>query len=141
MVKCGDGDMEDKVIRQIGNVIDTGRDNPSAGRVYDQKGLSPTLGAMQGGHRQPMIVECAAMRGRGENNEQQLEIRSDECTNSITTVQKDNMVLIRQATKDGVIPCEVGGGMRSELSRQQDKTRKSAREWSDMPDSDNGEYP
>lgn len=48
---------------------------------------------------------------------------------------------IKQATKEGFIPCEVGGGMRSELSRQQNKTRKSAREWTDMPDSDNGEYP
>ena len=32
------------------------------------------------------------MRGRGQNYEQQLEI-GDECANSITTVQKDSMVL------------------------------------------------
>ena len=48
---------------------------------------------------------------------------------------------IKQATKEGFIPCEVGGGMRSELPGQQNKTRKGAREWTDMPDSDNGEYP
>jgi len=113
----------------------------SANRVYGTQGICPTLPTCGGGNIQPKIMECVAMRGRGEKNEQQLEIRSDECTNSITTVQKDNMVLIRQATKEGFIPCEVGGGMRSELSRQQDKTRPSAREWSDMPDSDNGEYP
>ena len=48
---------------------------------------------------------------------------------------------IKQATKEGYIPCEVGGGMRSELSRQQNKARPSAGKRTDMPDSDNGEYP
>ena len=129
-------------IMQIGNIMPgTNRANPNQGRVYDSNGLCPTLGMMQGGGREPMIIKCAAMRGRGEKNEQQLEVRFDECTNSITTVQKDNMVLIRQATKEGVIPCEVGGGMRSELSRQQNTQRKGARQRTDMPDSDNGEYP
>jgi DNA (cytosine-5)-methyltransferase 1 len=33
-----------------------------------------------------------AMRGRGEENKQQLEDRKDGLTNSITTVQKDNLV-------------------------------------------------
>ena len=51
------------------------------------------------------------------------------------------IVDIKQATKQGYIPCEVGGGMRSELPKQQNKTRKGTREWTDMPDSDNGEYP
>jgi DNA (cytosine-5)-methyltransferase 1 len=62
------------------------------------------------------------MRGRGEDNEQQLEIRSDECTNSITTVQKDNLVLVRQATKEGTIPCEVGGVC--DLNYPDSKTRR-----------------
>ena len=37
------------------------------------------------------------------NNEQQLEERTDGLVNTLTTVQKDNMVLIKQATKDGYI--------------------------------------
>lgn len=37
-------------------------------------------------------VEIVAMRGRGENNEQQLEARRDNKTNSLTSVQKDNLV-------------------------------------------------
>ena len=131
--------MEIKIIGKMDHMMD--HTFESANRVYGTEGICPTLPTAQGGGIVPKIIDCVAMRGRGEKNEQQLEIRSDECTNSITTVQKDNMVLIRQATKEGVIPCEVGGGMRSELSRQQDKTRPSAREWSDMPDSDNGEYP
>ena len=37
--------------------MDTGkRKNPNQGRVYDQNGLSPTLTDMQGGGRQPMII-------------------------------------------------------------------------------------
>lgn len=48
---------------------------------------------------------------------------------------------IKQATKEGIIPCEVGGDMRSELPGQQNTQRKGARQWTDMPDSDNGEYP
>jgi DNA (cytosine-5)-methyltransferase 1 len=38
-------------------------------------------------------VICGAIRGRGENNEQTLELNSEEYTNSITTVQKDNVIV------------------------------------------------
>lgn len=108
-------------------------------------------------------IECkeydiAAMRGRDPENpsdrkpgnpnlEQTLEIREDGCTNTLTTVQKDNMVLetvgylgdkrrqstavyseegvantlstahgsgngyilVKQATKEGTIKCDIGG--------------------------------
>lgn len=37
-------------------------------------------------------IEIVASRGRGENNEQQLEARKDGKTNSLTSVQKDNLV-------------------------------------------------
>lgn len=48
-----------------------------------------------------MIV---AMRGRKDG--QNLEPNT---TNTITTVQKDNLVLVRQATKEGLITCKIGG--------------------------------
>jgi DNA (cytosine-5)-methyltransferase 3A len=38
-------------------------------------------------------VRCVASRGRGDNNEQQLEERKDNKTNSLTSVQKDNLVM------------------------------------------------
>lgn len=131
--------MEIKIIGKMDHTMD--HTFESANRVYGTEGICPTLPTCGGGNIQPKIMECVAMRGRGEKNEQQLEIRSDECTNSITTVQKDNMVLIRQATKEGVIPCEVGGGGRSELPRQQNKARESDRQRAGVSDSDNGEYP
>jgi DNA (cytosine-5)-methyltransferase 1 len=52
------------------------------------KGVAQTLdtGCNQG-------VICGAIRGRGENNEQTLELNSEDYTNSITTVQKDNVIV------------------------------------------------
>lgn len=129
-----------------------------------------------------MIIEqqIVAMRGRDPQNlsdrtsgnpnlVQRLEPNSEGISNTITTVQKDNMVLelgyiekgtgkhqsnvvysedglsptieVKQATKEGSIPCEVGGGSRSELSIIQNTQRKSAREWTDMSNTDNEEYP
>jgi len=50
-------------------------------------------------------------------------------------------VEIKQATKDGYIECEMGGGSRSQLSVKPNKAGKSPRERSDMSYADNGEYP
>lgn len=50
-------------------------------------------------------------------------------------------VLVKQATKDGYIPCKIGGGGGFEFPRQYNTQRKSDRERTDKSDSDNGEYP
>ena len=92
------------------------------GRVYDTNGLSTTLNTMQGGNRQPKIVceqrsdevfktanliveraTAAAMRGRNPNNpsdrsvgthyEQRLELNRNGTCNTLTTVQKDNLIV------------------------------------------------
>src|SRR5699024_1834394 len=83
-------------IRQVGNTTpNPKRENPQTGRTYDAEGLAPTLNTMQGGNRQPQIIEpkIAASRGRGKNNEQQLEVNKDDTSNALTTVEKDNYVL------------------------------------------------
>ena len=50
-------------IRQLGNVMPTKkRDNPDQWRVFDVDGLCPTLNCMQGGGRQPMIVETVRIK-------------------------------------------------------------------------------
>ena len=53
------------------------------------------------------------MKQIGNPTEQRLEPNSQGICNTITSVQKDNMVLetvkIRQATQQGYIECEVGG--------------------------------
>lgn len=66
-------------------------------------------------------------RGKtNENYEQFLEPAMWGGCNTITTVQKDNlvleMVLIKQATKSGVIPCKIGGV--ADLNYPTSKTRR-----------------
>lgn len=45
-------------VKQIGNTVKTNSfgGNPQRGRVYDDKGLAPTLNTMQGGGREPKIL-------------------------------------------------------------------------------------
>lgn len=77
-----------------------------AGNVYDMNGLCPTINTCGGGGREPMIAESkiVAMRGRDPENpsdrtsgnpnlKQRLEPNSKGIANTITTVQKDNLVL------------------------------------------------
>lgn len=81
--------------RRLGNIY--GFDG---GNVYDDKALSPTIRTYQGRNQQPMIV---SMRGRNPDNpsdrtagsptEQRLEANSQGICNTLTSVQKDNMVL------------------------------------------------
>ena len=64
-------------------------------RVYHPDGKAPTVNTMNGGNREPKVL-CGALRGRYKANgktEQQLELRKDSKTNSLTTVQKDNLVI------------------------------------------------
>lgn len=49
--------MEEIKVNQLGNFSESKRNNPNTNRVYDKNGLSPALNTMQGGNRQPMIIE------------------------------------------------------------------------------------
>ena len=93
-------------INQLGMLDIKG--NEQIRRVYGIDGISPTLNTMQGGNRQPKIIQIdeielpciCASRGRNPNNpssrvageptEQRLEINTKGTSNTITTVQKDN---------------------------------------------------
>ena len=69
--------------------------NESIKRVYADSGKSPTMTTCTGGHREPKVL-CGAVRGRYNDEgkiHQQLELRFDGKTNSLTTVQKDNVVV------------------------------------------------
>ena len=124
--------------RRIGNIYGFDGGN-YAGNVYDYNFLAPTLNTMQGGGKQPMIVDNAkeikcglcsnfmengcdlcgcdkydgpietkesqivAMRGRNPKNpsdrtvgaptEQRLEPNRQGVCNTLTSVQKDNLVM------------------------------------------------
>ena len=91
-------------INQLGMLDIKG--NEQVRRVYGPNGISPTLNTMQGGNRQPKILELpciCASRGRNPENpsdrtpgaptEQRLEFNTKGTSNTITTVQKDNYVV------------------------------------------------
>ena len=75
-------------------------------RVYSPNGKAPTLNTMGGGNREPKVL-CGAFRGRylidGKRQDhkmktkglttQRLEVREDGKTNTLTTVQKDNVIV------------------------------------------------
>jgi len=69
-------------------------------RVYDKQGSSPTLNTMQGGGREPKII---AQRGRGIPLEQTYEPRKDDQTNTVTSVQKDNLAVIPTNHRTGAL--------------------------------------
>ena len=97
---------------RIGNIYDENFGTGYAGNVWDKDGLSPTLQTAQGGNRMPLILEentnnieepfIVASRGRNPENpsdrttgaptEQRLEPNFSGCTNTLTSVQKDNYV-------------------------------------------------
>ena len=69
-------------------------------RVYSPEGKAPTLNSMNGGNRQPK-VSCGALRGRqitpgSKEYTQMLELREDNKTNTLTSVQKDNVVILQK---------------------------------------------
>lgn len=71
-----------------------------AGMVYGIDGIFPTICACTHGYAFGYIAVGAAMRGRYNSDgktEQKIEVRNDELSNAITTVQKDSLVLMKKA--------------------------------------------
>ena len=61
-----------------------------------------------------MLPAVGALRGRPTKEGryvQSLEVKEDQIANTITTVQKDNVILVPQATKAGFAAAEVGDGI------------------------------
>ena len=94
---AGNNDMT-LVPQHIGTAVDV-NGHDVLKRVYSPDGKSPTVNTMGGGNREPKVV-MGAYRGRYNEDgstSQKLELRKDQKTNTITTVQKDNVI-----TKDEV---------------------------------------
>jgi DNA-cytosine methyltransferase len=76
-------------------------------RVYSADGKSPTLTTMQGGHREPKISMGRVVNRRLDENgvrkdnqmdlpfTPKVEVREDDVSNCLTTVEKDNVVVNR----------------------------------------------
>ena len=103
----------------------------STGRIYDTGGCRPTLSTMQGGNQEPKILEVKQLGyiENGTGKHQSNTIYSENgLSPSLTTIegggtqqikvcesQKDNTLLVKQATKQGYAECVVGGGSRFEF--------------------------
>ena len=103
-------------VLEVNEIIQLNDPIHSNDRIYSDKGISPTLNTMQGGNRQPFVevsedYKIGAIRGRNPKNpksrisglptEQMLEINENGTSNALTTVQKDNVVVIYSNTKKG----------------------------------------
>ena len=76
-------------------------------RVYSADGKAPTLTTMQGGHREPKISMGRVVNRRLDENgvrkdnqmdlpfTPKVEVREDDVSNCLTTVEKDNVVVNR----------------------------------------------
>lgn len=75
----------------VGNTVPSAH---TAGRVFDINGISPTV--MERHSKVVQIAVGAAMCGRYNSDgktEQKIEVRDDELSNAITTVQKDSFAV------------------------------------------------
>mgnify|MGYP003624831647 FL=1 len=94
---------------QVGTVNKGGQGD----RIYSPEGKGISLTAQSGGTagNGNMLIVGGAFRGRYQEDgstKQELEIRPDEKTNTVTTVQKDNVLIIAEATKKGYTEIEDG---------------------------------
>lgn len=113
-----------------------------AKRVYHQEGKSPTLLTMQGGNREPKVATYSTKGGRIVNRRldengirkdnqldlpftTQIEVRQDDKTNCLTTVQKDN-VLVKGMTWRKLTPleCERLQGLPDNYTNHVSKTQR-----------------
>ena len=101
------GNQEPKILetKQLG-FIDNGAGKHQSNTVYDENALCPTITTIEGGGTQQIKVcesQIVAMRGRNPDNpsdrtpgaptQQRLELNCNGTCNTLTSVQKDNMVL------------------------------------------------
>lgn len=118
--------------KKIGNIFGFTGGN-YAGNVYDQNFMCPTLNTMQGGCKQPMIVEAnsirmvrteqgKALRKQYENHEihhgfnehREPELRKDGVTNTLSTVQKDNYICVAMRGRNPTNPSDRTPGIELE---------------------------
>jgi len=108
-------------VKEVGFIKRKNGTQHQSNTVYDPEGLSCTLQARD--YKDPQKI--VAQRGRYTEDGkivQKLEVRKDGITNTITTVQKDNMVLIKNATKKGYQEAFDGDGVSLEFPNS--KTRR-----------------
>lgn len=96
--------------RRIGGLFDTDNSKHQAGAVWDKDGIAPTLDTMQGGYRQPSIVE--------HKKEETTPNEINQVGNIVDTGNWDNPQRGGVYDSDGVSPslnCVGGGGLEPKI--------------------------
>ncbi len=122
----------------IENLMEHKKRNDEAGNGFGVKfnefdGICSTV-KIGGSGKDDLVIEpyCVAMRGRNPENpsdrttgspmEQRLEPNSQGITNTITSVQKDNLIVVKEATKQGYAIAKEGDSIN--LSNPNSETRR-----------------
>lgn len=129
--------VEEPQVKQIGNVCPTKtRKNPNQGWVHDKDGIAPSLTTMEGGNREPMVIEqepfIVASRGRNPENpsdrtvgaptEQRLEPNFSGTTNCLTSVAKDNYVAEPTVEKVAIVEDQFPGSRDARIYKEYSPT-------------------
>jgi site-specific DNA-cytosine methylase len=102
-------------VLQVGNIVDTGNwNNPQRGRIYSAEGCSPASNTVGGGGLEPKILtpqrteygkvirkqyEAGEIK-ESRHNMTALQPRQDGNANTLTSVQKDNLLLEPKILED-----------------------------------------
>lgn len=125
--------MAENNIKRFGNLYGEDKGTSYTGNVYDKDHLSHALNTMQGGNRQPMIVEANSIRmvrteegkalrkqyenhkiHHGFNEHREPELRKDGVTNTLSTVQKDNYICVAMRGRNPTNPSDRTSGTKLE---------------------------
>lgn len=130
---CGVIEVTEMEIKLLGNLFGDDKGTGFAGNVWDKDHLSPTLNTMQGGCKQPMIIEAESIRmvrteegkalrkqyenheiHHGFNEHRKPELRKDGVTNTLSTVQKDNYICVAMRGRNPTNPSDRTTGIELE---------------------------
>ena len=133
---CGGGGLQPKVIdkpKQLG-FMDNGTGKHQSNTVYDEKGICPNITTIEGGGTQQIKIATAdairmvrteegkKLRKQYENHEiqhgfnefREPGFRKDGCSNTLTSVQKDNMVCVAMRGRNPKNPSDRTPGVHTE---------------------------
>lgn len=102
---------EDAEVKQLMNIMPTKtRDNPNQGRVYDVNGIAPTLTKMDGGNREPMVIDEIKVIGNymPSNHDASRVVDIDgiaptvkENHGTVTAIAEPQIINVGQVSSDG----------------------------------------
>lgn len=117
---------------RLGGLFD-GEAKHQAGSVWNKSKVAPTIDTMQGGCREPMIIEANSIRmvrtedgkalrkqyenhkiHHGFNEHREPELRKDGVTNTLSTVQKDNYICVAMRGRNPTNPSDRTPGIELE---------------------------